>query len=336
MSEKTRPFRIVMIGAGAMGSMFGARFSRAGADVVLYDRDREHLEAIARDRLRLDTPEGELRLRLAVADDPAAVAQADLAVILVDSNATPEAARIAGAVLRPEGFALTLQNGIGNIEALAEILGSRAVLGGTTYNSAARLGPGHVLHSNEGLTVIGEVDGAVTDRIRLVGDLFRGAGLPVEVSGNVMGHIWMKFVLNAAINPVAAVTGMRPGEIARNASARRLLESLLDEILAVVAAKGIVLSEDDPRAAVIGHAFERYNRPSMLQHVEQGRRTEIDALNGALLREASALRIACPVNETIVLAVKAIDARSIARHADPHLDESALEAAARAEIAGRS
>jgi 2-dehydropantoate 2-reductase len=328
--------RIVMIGAGAMGSTFGARFARAGADVVLYDSDTEHLAAIAGDHLRLDTPEGELRLRLPVAADPAAIAPADMAVILVDSNATAEAASVARTVLKPGGFALTLQNGIGNVETLSRILGQGAVIGGTTYNSAARLGPGHVLHSNLGETVIGEIDGTLSDRVHGLARLFAKAGLPIEVSGNVMGHIWMKFVLNAAINPVSAVTGMRPGEIARDASARALLDRLLDEILAVVAAKGLVLSETDPRAAVTAHAFERYNRPSMLQHVEQGRRTEIDSLNGALLREAAALGLDCPFNEAIVLAVKAIEARAMARRADPVIDEAALEAAARAErAAGR-
>jgi 2-dehydropantoate 2-reductase len=119
----------------------------------------------------------------------------------------------------------------------------------------------------------------------------------------------MKFVLNVAINPVSAITGLRPGEIARTEPARRLLERALDEALMVVAAKGIALPDRDPRAAVLDHAFERYNRPSMLQHIEQGRRTEIDALNGALLAEARMLGIACPINEAIVLIVKSLEAR---------------------------
>ena len=128
---------------------------------------------------------------------------------------------------------------------------------------------------------------------------------------------------------MCAVTGLRPGEVARLEPARQLLDHVLDEIMAVVAAKGLALSELNPRKAVFDHAWERYNRPSMLQHIEQGKSTEIDALNGALLREAEALGIACPFNQAIVLTVKSIAARALARKADPHLDEQALEAAAR-------
>jgi 2-dehydropantoate 2-reductase len=322
--------RIAMIGAGAMGSMFGARFATAGADVALYDLDETHVAAIAADGLTVKTPSGDLHVALPATGDPLAIGPADCAVVLVDSNATEAAARVVATALPPQAFALTLQNGIGNVEALTAALGQARVVAGTTYNSAARLAPGKVFHSNVGETVIGELDGSGSERIEALADLFRRAGLPVAVSDNVLGHIWMKFVLNAAINPVAAITGMRPGEIVRNDAAQGLLERALDEILAVVAAKGVRLPEADPRSAVLDHAFERYNRPSMLQHVEEGRRTEIDALNGALLAEAGRLGIACPVNEAIVLSVKAIEARASSRRLSPGLDEAALEAEARA------
>jgi len=320
--------RIVMIGAGAMGSMFGARLARGGADVVLHDIDATHLAAIAAGGLRVSAPDGEVVLRLPVAARAEDVGPVDTAVVLVDSNATAAAAALAARLLPPDGFALTVQNGIGNLEALTAALGAGRVVGGTTYNSAARLASGHVLHSNIGETTIGELDGRASERVAGLAELLRRAGLPVAVSDNVVGHIWMKFVLNAAINPVSAITGLRPGEIMRTAPARQLLETALDEILSVVAAKNVRLPDPDPRAAVLDHAWERYNRPSMLQHVEAGRRTEIDSLNAALLREAAALGIACPVNRTIVLAVEALEARAALRAGGPP-DEAALEAAAR-------
>jgi 2-dehydropantoate 2-reductase len=136
------------------------------------------------------------------------------------------------------------------------------------------------------------------------------AGLPVEVSDNVQGHVWSKFVHNCAINPVSAVTGLLPFEISATPAASRLLDRLLDEILAVVAAAGIRLPEHDPRAEIHAHCRERTNRPSMLQHLESGRTTEIDALNGALVQRANRLGVNVPFNEAVVLIVKALEAHA--------------------------
>lgn len=322
--------RIAVIGAGAMGAMLGARFARAGAEVVLFDKDEAHVAAINTDGLTVEARDGDLHLRLAANTDPAAIGAVDMALVMVDGNATKTVAAMLAEVLPANAFVLTLQNGIGNVEALSEALGAGRVMAGSTYNSGSRLEPGKIAYTNVGDTTIGELDGATTERLRALAALFEKAGLPATVTDNVIGHIWMKFVLNVAINPVSAITGLRPGEIARTPSALKLMERILVEALAVTAAKGIRLPLDDPRAYVIDHAWVRYNRPSMLQHVEAGQRTEIDSLNGALLREAAALGISCPFNEAIVLTVKSLEARAAFRAASPTIDEAALEAEARA------
>jgi len=255
-------------------------------------------------------------------------------LILVDANATPVAARAAAACLPPDGFALTLQNGIGNVEALVEALGPSRVLAGSTYNSGATLGLGRALHSNPGHTVIGELDGNSSARATDIAARFSRAGLPTSVSDNIMGVVWSKFVHNCAINPISAVTGLRPGEIARDPAAAKLLDLLLDEALALAERIGVRLPEHDPRGEIRDHAWERYNRPSMLQHIESGRGTEIDALNGALAAKARALGMTAPANEAIAFAVKAIEAGRASRAARPELDEVALEAAARANPRG--
>jgi 2-dehydropantoate 2-reductase len=322
--------RIAVIGAGAMGAMFGARFARAGAEVVLFDKDEGHVAAINANGLMVEGRDGDLEMRLAATTDAGAIGPVDMALVMVDGNATAAAAAMLADVLPEAAFVLTLQNGIGNVEALTAALGEGRVMAGSTYNSGARLAPGKVAHTNVGDTTIGEIDGRQSERLKAVAALFEGGGLPVSVSDNIMGTVWMKFVLNVAINPVSAVTGLRSGQIARTPSALALMEHILDEVLAVMAAKGVRLPIDDPRAYVIDHAWVRYNRPSMLQHVEAGRRTEIDSLNGALLREAEALGIPCPFNQAIVLTVKSLEARAAFRAASPEIDEAALEAAARA------
>jgi 2-dehydropantoate 2-reductase len=170
---------------------------------------------------------------------------------------------------------------------------------------------------------MGEANGPASERLRDLAVRFAASGIPIELSDAVEGHIWSKFVHNCAINPIAALTALRPGEIWRDPAARALLERVLDEILTVVKAAGVRLPEADPRAEILEHCRVRYNRPSMLQHRLAGRVTEIGALNEALVARASALGIRTPVNETIVLAIRAMEASLGGR--DRELDETALE-----------
>ena len=328
--------RIAVIGAGAMGSVFGARLQSTGAAVTLFDSNEPHVEAIRARGLTLGDASGEHLVAIAATSRIAEIEHMDLALVLVDSNATASVAPLVPNVLAKDGLALTLQNGIGNVEALAAALSAQRVIAGSTLNSATFVGPGHVRHTNVGPTVIGLPEGPPTERVRALAAQLSDAGFPTVVSDNVMSHVWAKFVLNCAINPLCALTGLRPGEIARHPPIARLLERLLDEALAVAAAKGVQLSDPDVRRDVLSHAFERYNRPSMLQHVESGRRTEIEALNGALVREASNLGLAVPYNEAVWAAVSGIDARHAREHLTPNLDEAALEAAAQREQATRT
>jgi len=326
--------RVGIVGAGAMGGVFGAALARAGHDAILFDVNRVHLAAIAESGLTIDGPDGERRVhRLPVAVEPAALGALDIAVVLVDSANTRAAAEIAAGALQPDGFALTLQNGIGNVETLVDTLGTARVLAGSTYVSAAYLGPGRIRHSNLGETVLGETGGGAGARATTLAEDLSRAGLPARAVAKVMGHVWMKFALNCAINPICAATGLRPGEVMRVPAARRALEAVLDEILAVAAAGGIELPCADPRAEILEHARARYNRPSMLQHVEAGRTPEIPALNGALVAAAAQLGVPAPANRLLADLVLALAERVRRRDAQPELDEAALEAESRRECA---
>jgi 2-dehydropantoate 2-reductase len=326
--------RVAVLGAGAMGAIFGSALYRAGAEVVFFDNRLDVVEAITSKGLVLDGVLGATTARYSATTVAAELGNVDLALVLVDSTATTAVTGVAAECLAERGCALTLQNGIGNWEALAARLGGERVLAGSTYNSGAGLGPGRARHTNLGPTVIGETDGARTERAREIGRLLEMAGLPVEITDNVQGHIWSKFVHNCAINPVSAVTRLRPGEIARTKAAAHLLDQILDEALAVVETAGIGLPEVDPRKHIRDHCWERYNRPSMLQHLESGRGTEIDALNGALVHLARKLGVPVPMNEAIVLMVKALEAST--RQQGAPLDESALEQSAKETPRGDS
>ena len=300
--------RIAVLGAGAMGLIFGGALSRAGAEVVFFDSRCEVVDAINRHGPRVSGVMGDFTLHCAATTEASDLVQIDMALVLVNAGATATVAAVAERCLRPNGYALTLQNGIGNWEVLAGRLGEGRVLAGSTFNSGAGLGPGKSHHSDLGPSWLGEVDGTDSERAQAVAAMFRTGGLPCEAVDNAVAVIWSKFVLNCAINPVAAATGLRPGEIARDSYAATLLDGILDEALAVVAAEGITLPEPDPRGHIRDHCWQRFNKPSMLQHIESGRGTEIDALNGALVERARPHRIATPINEAMVRVIKGREA----------------------------
>lgn len=324
--------RIYMIGAGAMGSIYGGALARAGYDVTLIDPRADHIEKVRREGLVVDGVNGRMTIQVPAFTTHVGLPPCDLAIIFTDANATKDAAREASEALKPDGFAMTLQNGIGNVEALQAELGAARVVAGVTMNSGAFPEPGRASHTNAGLTSIGELDGKRTPRIEAVAAMLNAAGIQAEIVDDPMAHIWTKFVLNCAINPLTAITGLRSGEMYRTPEVNALQDRVLEEIMMVVARKGIVLADPKIDQKVKAHCRIRYNRPSMMQHVEQGRRTEIDALNGALVREAKALGLAVPYNETVVAVVKGVEkSRMQALHEAPR-DYKKLEAEAEAEV----
>jgi len=317
--------RTYMIGSGAMGSFYGGLMARAGFDVTLIDLRADHIGLIERNGLIVEGVRGKHVIRLPARTDHAGLAPVDLAIIFTDANATRDAARIAAQVLKPEGFALTLQNGIGNVEALTAELGAARVVAGVTMNSGALPEAGRTAYTNAGMTSIGELDGRTSARIEEVARMFNSAGIETKVIADPMAEIWTKFVLNCAINALTAITGLRSGEIYRTPEVNALQDRLIDEILAVVERKGVHLTEANPRKKIKEHCRVRYNRPSMMQHIEQGRRTEIDALNGALVREAKALGLAVPYNEAVVAVVKGLEKSRRQLLHEPPRDYARLE-----------
>jgi 2-dehydropantoate 2-reductase len=320
--------QIGIIGAGGMGCLYGGRLAEAGYAVTLLDIWQEHVDAINASGLLLDGIGGERRIPIKATSGAGHLPACDLAIIFVDANSTREAAQIAKRLLSSNGYALTLQNGIGNVEALIEKLGAARAMGGLSYHSAALKGPGHVTHTHAGPTWLGERDGSETPRLKELLQIHAHAGLqPVKVD-DITGYIWDKWVLNSAINPISAITGLRQGEIPRTPEAEEFQTRIIDEILAVIAAKGIRLHDPDIKTSIKDQCWKKFNKPSMQQHVEAGKRTEIDALNGAVVRLAREVGVPVPFNEALTMLIKGLEKSRKQAIGGTRIDYDALEAEA--------
>ncbi len=318
--------KIAMIGAGAMGGSYGVQLARAGHDVTLIDSNEDHVETINREGLHADGAQGDHRLRLEAFLSPPAGLNADLAIIFVDTNNTRAGALAAGQALASDGHAITCQNGIGNVEILQDVLGKDRVLGGSSMCSAASQAPGHVTLTHLDKTSIGEIDGVERERTQALSAVLNDAGLPTSIVPDIMATIWQKFIVNCAFNAICATTGLRSGEMMHVPELDALQDHILEEVSAVTEAKNIRLPDPEIMTRLKVDGRKKMNKPSMLQHVTAGRKTEIEAINGALIREAKKQGIATPYNEALVALLKGRElSRQRAIH-EPEFDYAAWEA----------
>ena len=318
--------RFCVVGAGAMGGVYGLSLIDAGYEVDFLDVNLDHIKSVKKDGFRLSGIGGQRVQKVNIsAHENDFVNSADVVLFQAHTTGTKSAANSVATVLKPDGWVITLQNGIGNIEALSAVLGEERVVGGISYHSAALEDLGHVSHTNDGTTFIGELNGAISKRVKDLAEAFKKASLSPEITTDILGVIWGKFVVNCGINPLCAVTGLRSGEIARNNAAAEMQTKILEEIMAVVEAKGIKLPNNDMITYVKRLTRSRYNKPSMQQHIEAGRLTEIDALNGALVSEAKSLNISVPFNKALVNLVKAREFAMQQAFMDAKVDYEELE-----------
>jgi len=291
--------KVVIVGAGAMGSIYGGFLAEAGNEVYFLDVFKEHVDNINKDGLWIEGTSGDRYIKgLKATSDPEEVGIVDLAIVFVKSTITDLAIKQNKAVIGPGTTVLTLQNGLGNIEKLKTVVKESQIIAGTTSHGASLLGPGKIKHAGHGATVIGELDGSVTERIKMIAKVFQNAKLdPVTISENVMGLIWDKLLVNVGINPVTAITNLKNGEILDYPEILRLSVDAVEEAMKVADAIGIKL--ETPNA--VDHFKEvckvtGENTSSMLSDVLNKRKTEIDNINGAIVREGVKLGIDTPMN----------------------------------------
>ena len=300
--------KIVVIGAGAMGALFGGILAEQGNDVILLDVWPEHVSAINANGLVIESEGNRLQVSIEATTDFDTVRQADLAVVFVKSAHTREVARTVADLIGTTGIALTLQNGMGNADILAETLGGERVLAGTTSHGATLLAPGVIRHAGVGATTIGLWQGAGSHRAQAVADLLNGAGIETTITADVRALVWEKLMINVGINAITALTGIKNGKIAEFPAARRLSQMAVEEAQSVAQSQGVSVREDAVEHVLQVARATAANRSSMGQDVDNRRQTEIGAINGAVVKYAQQEGLKVPVNEALTYLVETLQA----------------------------
>lgn len=299
--------RIAVMGAGAVGCYFGGMLARAGAPVTLIGRAR-HVEAIRRDGLLLESTHFRQQIPIAAASDVSAARDADLVLFCVKTYDTEEAARSLAPHLRSGALLLSLQNGVDNVERIrsaAEIEAIAAVV----YVAVATSAPGRIRHSGRGDLIIGHLPGsACRHDLSGVAAAFERASIPCRVSGDIEADLWTKMIMNCAYNPISALGRSQYGPIVENRWTRGVMTQVTEEAIAVACAAGVRLPGGMVEAVLKLADTMSGATSSTAQDIARGSRTEIDSLNGYVVRLGARLGVPTPVNQTLHGLVKLLEA----------------------------
>jgi 2-dehydropantoate 2-reductase len=315
--------KICILGAGALGCAIGGVLTEAGNDVWLINRNAAHVEAMNSRGLLLRDSGVDHTVRVQAAARAKDAGLVDLVVVLVKSFDTQQAMDAAKSLVGPDTMVLSLQNGLGHEDILADIVGRERVLAGKTYAGGTQLGLGHVLVGTRGKdTHIGELDGRITERVQRIAAVFNSAGLQTQVSSNIMGTMWDKLLINVATGALTGITRLTYGDLYQQPELEACAAAAVAEAMAVARASGIVLSITEPRDAWLkasaGLPYEF--KTSMLQSLEKSSVTEIDFINGAVVRWGAKCGVPTPVNQTLVACIKGIETAMLQKSAHSNLE----------------
>jgi 2-dehydropantoate 2-reductase len=293
--------KVGVMGAGAVGCYYGAMLAKAGHEVILAGRER-FVEAVRADGLLLESGGSRTPVRIQATTDPAALESSDLILFCVKSAATETAGRQLAA-LRTDCPVLCLQNGVDNPERLAAVLGRPAVPV-AVYVAVEMSGPAHVKHLGRGDLIMGGFT-----RSDEVAQAFTAAGIPVQVSAQVVTALWQKLIINCAYNALSAITRMPYGEMAKVPGATEVMADVAAEVVAVGRGVGVPLPELDMRPVLQVAVSMAGQYSSTAQDLIRHKPTEIDYLNGYVVRQGRALGIATPANRVLVTLVRALESQ---------------------------
>jgi len=308
MPQKEWP-RVAVVGAGAVGCYFGGMLARAGAPVTLIGRP-PHVEAINRNGLLIESVHFTERVSVSASNEIAAARDAQLVLFSVKTVDTETAAKLLAPHLAPDTIVVSLQNGVDNAERIDFAAGIQ-VIPAVVYIAAAITGPGQVKHLGRGDLVIGSLspnEGPGKSELAEVAATFERASVPCRISENVTVELWKKLVMNCAYNAISALSRMKYGHIAKDPGAIEVMKSVVMEAVAVGKAAGVEVSPETTMAAVLklGETMPEAVS-STAQDIARGKPTEIDSLNGFLVRRGAELIVPTPVNETLASLVKLLE-----------------------------
>jgi 2-dehydropantoate 2-reductase len=299
--------KLAIVGPGSMGCLFAAHLAEGGHDVVLIDYRPERAEMISRQGIIIDDGGAERVVRVRASAAPEAARDAEGVMFMVKAYSTASASDRLSKHIAPGAWVMSLQNGMGNAEILAETFGEDRALAGATSQAANQKGQGVIHHAGRGETFVGELSGVETDRAKAVASALAGSGIPAAVTNNVAGLLWKKLIVNVGINPITALLRIRNGQILERPSARALMRSAVYEAETVSRVSRVRL--DVPNACELAETVARDtgdNISSMYQDVAAGRRTEIDFMCGFVVREGMRLDVPAPVNATLLRLVRSL------------------------------
>lgn len=290
--------RVCIVGAGALGSLFGGLLARAGAQVCLYNPSNvEHIRAIQSSGLRIEREGASFEIAVEATTTPDALTDADLVGVFVKAHQTARALEQIASHVNPRSWVLSLQNGIGMESEILKFVPSERFLRGVTSQGATLLAPGRVRWAGVGSTQFGRWHGPLTPEIEEILALLRKAEINAEYSEEIERLLWEKIIINSAINPLTALFDRPNGALVEDAQLREIAGAIACEALRVAQAHGVALSEAEAveRVETVARKTAQ-NISSMLQDVRRGRPTEIDYINGAVVREGQKLQIPTPLN----------------------------------------
>jgi 2-dehydropantoate 2-reductase len=299
--------RVAVVGAGAIGGLFGGQLRQGGLDVTLIDRSVEHIDAINARGLRMTGHGGDRAIPIAATTDPGSVGEVDVVIVQTKAMHTIEAVEAARCLFGPGTVAISFQNGLGNEENIGSVIGMDKVLGGLTAQGATVTGPGVVHNFGDLPSYIGELGGGMSERAERIAEAFSAAGLETHASAELRKVMWKKFLANVALSAASGSTNLTSEQMMAIPELKAICIGAMEEAALVAAAEGITLGDTEKQeilAPLVSAGGTGASKSSLCADLLNERPTEIDTIAGAVVRLGREHGIETPINRTLVAVVK--------------------------------